>query len=271
MPDKEKHFTPIDFRNHIRIKPEKIIDTAGRLTSENALKNADSCETVTYPCPYFNDGRMTTLNVIKPSLEQILGFHELLALGFRRSGSIFYLNSCQECKDCISIRIPIRTFSPSKSQRRTLRQNSDIQVVISHFSERSETETQKKFDLFQKYMIGKHGNKENAQWMEFYSLHHGYPFTTEIHYYLKDRLIGVSVIDEGKNAISSNYFYYDPDLLDRRLGIFSILKEIEYAESQGKEFYYLGFYIENCQKMAYKKNIRPNEILSSGKWTSFLA
>lgn len=241
------------------------------LEPETVFTQAEGHEQVTYPCPYFHDGRETTLDVIRPSLEQLLHFHDLLPLGFRRSGGVFYMNKCSTCQECISIRVELAQFKPSKSQRRTLRLNKDIEVVVRHFSERGEAEPQEKFDLFRKYMLGKHDNHESAEYQEFYSLHHGYPFTSELYYYTGRRLVAVSIIDEARDALSSNYFYYDPDLLDRRLGIFSIMKEIEYAQARGKTFYYLGFYIENCQKMSYKKYIRPNQILDEKIWKPFIA
>ncbi|HEX8947562.1 MAG TPA: hypothetical protein VF790_01300, partial [Dissulfurispiraceae bacterium] len=81
---------------------------------------------------------------------------------------------------------------------------------------------------------------------------------------------GVGIVDEGRDSLSSNYFYYDTSFLERRLGVFSILNEISLARSLKKRYYYLGFYIEETQKMSYKKHFRPNQILEGGKWKDFM-
>lgn len=101
-------------------------------------------------------------------------------------------------------------------------------------------------------------------------MNHGYRQTMKMEYYLKDKLIGVGIVDEGVDSLSSNYFYYDTDYLDRRLGIFSILQEIKLAQQLEKKYYYLGFYIEENPKMSYKKYFRPNQILENGEWRGFL-
>ena len=100
-------------------------------------------------------------------------------------------------------------------------------------------------------------------------MHYGYIHTIEIDYFCDGRLIGVGIVDEGSDSLSSNYFYYDTDYLDRRLGVFSILKEILLARLIGKKYYFLGFYIEDIPKMSYKKFFRPNQILENGEWKKY--
>jgi arginine-tRNA-protein transferase len=90
-----------------------------------------------------------------------------------------------------------------------------------------------------------------------------------MNYYLGSRLLGVGIVDEGKDCLSSNYFYYDTDYLGRRPGIFSILQEILCAKRMGKRYYYLGFYIEKNPAMSYKKDFRPNQILENDEWIEF--
>ena len=89
-------------------------------------------------------------------------------------------------------------------------------------------------------------------------------------YYYGEKLIGVGIVDEAEDALSSNYFYYDTDYLERRLGVLSILKEIFLARVMEKKYYYLGFYIGKTAKMSYKKFFRPNEIYEKGRWRPFL-
>jgi arginine-tRNA-protein transferase len=76
-------------------------------------------------------------------------------------------------------------------------------------------------------------------------------------YHLDGRLIGVGVVDILPGGMSSVYFFYDHTFKEYRLGVFSSLLEIEYIKYLNKIFpefryYYMGFYIQNCQKMNYK-------------------
>ena len=101
-----------------------------------------------------------------------------------------------------------------------------------------------------------------------------YQGTMNIDFILNGKLIGVSVVDRAKNALSSNYFYYDisQEIMKRSIGVFSVLAEIDACkgllfEGQLKsELYYLGYYIEDCNKMNYKHNYNPHELLIDGEW-----
>ncbi|UCD35565.1 MAG: arginyltransferase [Nitrospiraceae bacterium] len=220
-------------------------------------------------CPYFHDGRVSTVEYLVPVPHDIRRFHRFLAAGYRRIGRVFYRNICEGCSDCIPLRIETGRFLPGKSQRRTLRRNRDIVVQVR----RGAPVTADHVLLYDSYMKSKHheGRDEtpdNALKVLF-AIHTGYPCTIEMDYYLDGKLIGVGIVDEGRDALSSNYFYYDTAFLDRRPGIFSILQEIELARSLGKKYHYLGFSIEHNPKMAYKIQFRPNQFFRNGHWREF--
>ena len=223
-----------------------------------------------YPCPYFEDGRTTVIEYLFPNEDDMKNYHEFLAMGYRRIGQIFYRNVCEKCSDCKPIRIETEKFKQSRSHKRTLNKNEDIRVEVV----RSHSLTTEKVFLYEKYIDTKHeDDKEEKQGdpvNTLISIHYGYPDIIEMDYYLENKLIGVSILDEGKDSLSSNYFYYDTDFLDRRPGILSILKEIDLARSMKKKYYYLGFYIKENPKMSYKKSFRPNQILEDGRWKDFL-
>ena len=222
------------------------------------------------PCPYFKDGRISTIEYIVPGRRDMDDFHIYLAKGYRRIGPIFYRNMCKRCDECMPLRIETEQFVVSRSQRRTLRDNDDIRVEILN----GPTLTAEKALLYRRYVQSKHGEKAGDDPIDplivLQSIHYGYPATIEMDYYLEGRLMGVGIVDEGKDALSSNYFYYDTDCLEKRPGVFSILKEIELARTLAKKYYYLGFCIEKNRKMSYKKFFRPNQILDHGRWRDFL-
>ena len=87
--------------------------------------------------------------------------------------------------------------------------------------------------------------------------------TIEIEYFLQDRLLGVSIADQSSEALSSVYMYFDPDFARRSLGVYSVLREIDYCRETGRPYYYLGFYVKNCSKMDYKARFRPYEMLNA--------
>ena len=221
------------------------------------------------PCAYFDDGRKASLEYCVADRECTDNFHVFLAQGYRRLGSIFYRNICDGCVACRPLRIIAGNFVPSRSQKRTLRANEDLRIGILS----SPSVTPEKVQLYTKYLRAKHGEKKTGEVRAvetLMTLHCGYAHAIEMDYTLDGRLIGVGIVDTGRDSLSSNYFYYDTDFLERRLGVFSILSEISLARSLKKRYYYLGFYIEETQKMSYKKHFRPNQILEEGEWKDFL-
>jgi arginyl-tRNA--protein-N-Asp/Glu arginylyltransferase len=219
-------------------------------------------------CDYFRDGRKAKLLFLTPNELLKNSYHYFLTKGFRRYGEFYYTNICEGCAACIPIRVPVDEFKISKSQRRCLSKNQDI-ILKSLFP--SELDD-KKLGLYTLYKKTKHPDNEAHQYREEIAhCHYGYHQTHELQFYLNDKLVGLSILDEAEDSLSAVYFYYNTQYLERRLGIYSMLKEIEYAQRLGKKYYYLGFYIEAIERMAYKKYIRPNEILKDGSWVPFMS
>jgi len=222
-----------------------------------------------YPCPYFRDGREASVEYIVADAFSGNEFHMFLAKGYRRLGRVFYRNICSSCSECKPIRIEVEKFNPGKSGRRTLKKNKDLQVQITS----RPSVTPEKRALYEQYVSSKHGESNVApdgSIPVLYSMHYGYDHIIEMNYSLDSTLVGIGIVDEGKDCLSSNYFYYNTDHLFRRPGIFSILQEILLANTMGKRYYYLGFYIDKNPAMSYKKAFRPNQILENDEWTDFL-
>ena len=221
------------------------------------------------PCPYMEDARTASLEFILP--RDILGdFHEFLAAGYRRLGSVLYRNVCSGCSLCLPLRIETQRFEASRSQLRTLQRNRDLRVECHPPSI-----TPTKVELYRSYIATKHptGSEEGIRdcTSALAGLHLGYAGSIEMDYYQGEKLIAVGIVDEGANALSSTYFYYDTTHLKRRPGIFSILEEISLAIKLRKKYYYLGFYIEEVHKMSYKKEFRPNQVYKNGVWRDLSA
>lgn len=239
-------------------------------------------------CGYFPDREstniLTSFNWLPPTLPSqkldCIYYERLLRQGFRRFNSIAYHTKCQNCHECIPIRIHAQDFSPSKSQRHVLHKNQDVEVTIT--SNPKDFYTDEKALMYRNYY--NHHNEQEPGFKlmtlqeaadELKSMNSGYSGIINLDYKIQGQLIGVSVIDyvfdEGGfiTGISSNYFYYDisKEVLKRSIGVFSVLFEIGFCIKNHFPYYYLGFYLPHCRKMNYKVKYKPYQLLLDGIWT----
>lgn len=189
-------------------------------------------------------------------------YERLIAKGFRRSGQAFYQNHCPGCTACLPIRADVRHFSPSRSQRRVLKKNSDIR-----YSRRPAGFEADDFELYCNYLHQRHPESSNTTKEGYINFLIDSPIQTEImRYYLGKQLIGLGWIDIMPKSLSSVYFAFDPEFSSRSLGTYSILRQLELAKELGKDWLQLGFWVEKSQKMSYKSNFSPCEILLDENW-----
>lgn len=80
-------------------------------------------------------------------------------------------------------------------------------------------------------------------------------------YRLNGKLIAVGVVDLLPLGLSSVYVFYDNDYKELELGKYTALKEIEFCRQHGFEYYYMGYYIHTCEKMRYKGEYKPSDLL----------
>ncbi len=188
-------------------------------------------------------------------------FDTLLSDRWRRFGLIFFRPVCPDCRQCIPIRVRVDDFQPSASQKRVLRKNRDTRVIFRELTYRDEL-----FRIYEKHSRIKFSQEVNEE--EFFRnfFQPAVPsFQSE--FYSEGKLIGFGILDEAASGLSSVYFSYDPDFSSLSPGTFSILAEIEETRRRGYPYYYSGYYIADCSKMAYKGRFRPYELLVAGQWT----
>jgi arginyl-tRNA--protein-N-Asp/Glu arginylyltransferase len=218
-----------------------------------------------HACPYL-EGREAVLplrwyrDTLAPE-----DFDALLSTADRRVGRTLYRPACPDCQECQGIRIPVREFRMSKSQRRAWKRNRDLRVVAG-----PPVVDEQRLALFNKHKLGR-GLSERATSMSHYRnwLTVTCTETIETRYLLGDRLVGVGILDLGKVNASSVYFYFDPDEDDRSLGVFSVLAEVTWLLRQGFEHYYLGLYVRDCEQLNYKARYFPHDRLIGGDWRRF--
>ena len=212
------------------------------------------------PCPYIegNECRYEHFFAYELTPNEL---EELLALGWRKFGFYYFRPSCK-CSECIPLRICVKDFVPSKSQRRIMRKNSDIRFRIAPLEYREEI-----FEIYQDHSKERFGRDESR---ETFIEHFYMPScpAAQSEFYCGDRLVGVGFLDISSVGISSVYFIYRKEMLDRSFGIFSMMAEIECARALGKDFYYPGFYVKGNSHMAYKISLKPHERfdLKKGAW-----
>ena len=219
-------------------------------------------------CSYLPEEDERLLVFMSDTEPTISEYDFLIGLGFRRSGTQVYRPHCGSCNACESIRLPVKSFTPSKSQKRIMKRNQDLTTRISN------SDKPAYYPLYESYINQRHvdgsmypASKEqyqgfilspwnNALFIEIYA--------TDEH--ANDELIGVAVTDNLASSLSALYTFFRPEQQQRSLGSFAILQQIELAKSLNKPFLYLGYQIDTCQKMSYKQNFLPHERFFDDKW-----
>jgi arginyl-tRNA--protein-N-Asp/Glu arginylyltransferase len=188
----------------------------------------------------------------------------LAAAGFRRSGRFIYRPQCAACQACIPVRIPAYDFVPDRGQRRALRANRRLLVRPVPLERNDEH-----LDLYMRYQRSRHTDgamhtDSPEAFLEFFAS----SFSDTWLYEMREdgALLGVMVVDHLDDALSSVYTFFDPALPQRSLGTWAVLWQVAEARRLGMRWVYLGYWIEECRKMAYKGRFQPFERLTDGVW-----
>ncbi|MDA8017704.1 MAG: arginyltransferase [Thermoanaerobaculia bacterium] len=190
-------------------------------------------------------------------------YEKLVSRGWRRFGATLFRPTCRRCDECLGLRLDVATFEPNRSQRRALRRNTDLTIVLRRASISDEH-----LDLYDRYhtdMAERRGWEEKVFDAEGYHatfVAGGDPFAHELLYYDGTRLLGVALVDILPSSLSAVYCYYDPAERQRGIGVFSVLAQVELARQYGIPYVYLGYWIEENRSMAYKSRYRPHQILA---------
>ncbi|MCB0208795.1 MAG: arginyltransferase [Anaerolineae bacterium] len=213
------------------------------------------------PCPYLPDRQKQFQYFFAQNLnDSEISF--VLSMGWRKFGAYYFRPVCNSCRECTPIRVLTHAFKPSKSQRKTLKKNEAVRVEFGPL-----TYSKRAYEIYVNHSHNRFGQECSLDNFLFNFYTPSCP-ALQSEYYIDDQLIAVGFLDQGADCLSSVYFVYDTAYSHLGLGNFSILKEIEYAQSIGLPYYYLGYYIRDCQSMNYKDRFQPREYLDwhTGKW-----
>ncbi|MCO4797779.1 MAG: arginyltransferase [Colwelliaceae bacterium] len=219
--------------------------------------------TQSFPCNYLLDKEERLLIAVDERLQDAEHYGWLMSQGFRRSGEQIYRPHCINCNACKSLRVLAKEYLPSKSQKRLLKKNNKFNIVIKN-------ELQENYYLlYEKYINKVHhdGTMYPANYTQYQSfLTCNLTKQVFLEIWLDEKLVSVAVTDVLSDALSAVYTFYDPDYRNNGIGVFSIIQQIYLASKFNKEYLYLGYQIDDCQKMNYKNRYHPHQVLLKNNW-----
>ena len=217
------------------------------------------------PCPYLAGKveRHIFAEIAGPGA--IEAYDELARAGFRRSHRVAYRPACTGCRACVPVRVAAERFQPGRSQRRVARANADIVATAL-----PPLASDEQFQLFQHYQRSRHGDGEMARMgFEDYRgmVEESAVGTAVVEFRATDgKLMGACLFDRLGDGLSAVYSFFDPAEAARGLGTYAVLWLIEQARRERRPYVYLGFWIADSRKMAYKTRFKPLECLIDGRW-----
>ena len=225
--------------------------------------------TAPHDCSYLDNQVATTL-FADPDVN-IAGedYQTLTLVGFRRSGKYFYRPQCGSCQACVSVRIPVAKFEWTRRFKKTMKANQGMtaQWQLPYIDDEI-------YQLYSRYINIRHPDGDmhppSREQFKTFLMIEG-PHTRFLCFRDENaQLLAVCVVDVLDNhGLSAIYTFFDPDLPRRSLGRLGILTQIMEAQRLGLDYVYLGYWIRECEKMNYKTDYRPIEMLHGKQWSTF--
>lgn len=227
--------------------------------------------TAPQPCPYLDGRQERKLFTALPADNAVRLNDALSKQGFRRSQNVLYRPSCAECTACLSARIRVEDFVPSRSQKRAIRKNSYLRRDAT-----SPWATEDQYGLFRRYLDSRHsdGGMADMDIFEFAAMIEETPVKSRVVEYVdqsdtadgKRALVAVCLTDVLDDGVSMVYSFYEPNRSIDSIGTYIILDHVEIARQAGLPYVYLGYWVPGSRKMGYKANFGGLEVYKNSCW-----
>lgn len=227
--------------------------------------------TAPQPCPYLDGRQERKLFTALPGDNAVRLNDALSKQGFRRSQNVLYRPSCAECTACLSARIRVEDFVPSRSQKRAIRKNSYLRRDAT-----SPWATEDQYGLFRRYLDSRHsdGGMADMDIFEFAAMIEETPVKSRVVEYVdqsdtadgKRALVAVCLTDVLDDGVSMVYSFYEPNRSVDSIGTYIILDHVEIARQAGLPYVYLGYWVPGSRKMGYKANFSGLEVYKNSSW-----
>jgi arginyl-tRNA--protein-N-Asp/Glu arginylyltransferase len=228
------------------------------------------------PCPYLQgqEERKVFTHLVGERAGEL---NDLLTHGgFRRSQSIAYRPACERCRACVSVRVLVNDFAPSRSMRRIAERSEDLVGEL-----RSPNPTSEQYSVFRSYLDARHrtGGMADMTVLDYAMMIEDSHVDTRLIEYRRrgpdtgingrgtGKLLAVALTDVLSDGLSMVYSFFDPEEGERSLGTLMILDHIARARDMGLPFVYLGYWVPGSRKMDYKGRFLPQERLMPSGWT----
>ncbi len=227
------------------------------------------------PCPYLpgQEERKVFTHLVGEKAGEL---NDLLTHGgFRRSQSIAYRPACETCRACVSVRVIVDEFKPTRSMRRVMQRNRDLIGDM-----RTAAPTSEQYSVFRSYLDlrHRHGGMADMTVLDYAMMVEDSHVETRIVEYRRrgpdssingrgsGDLLAVALSDVLSDGLSMVYSYFDSDYRARSLGTFMILDHITRARRMGLPYVYLGYWVQGSRKMDYKGRFLPQQRLAGDGW-----
>lgn len=218
-----------------------------------------------FQCGYFKDRQSLFEEYLLEDISEV-EFEYLLAHGMRHFGDYFFRPRCNECYKCIPIRIRVADFRFTRNQKRALQNCRELEVKIG-----SPRYDRGKLNLYLRHKRRFQSLQDDVEDEQNFrlSFYVNTNYAIEFEYYFEGELVGVALADVTGKTFSAIYTFYEVPVKGMSLGTFSILKQMEFCQERGIQYFYLGYYIDSNPSLRYKANFRPNELYIDQQWRPF--
>lgn len=227
--------------------------------------------TTSYSCGYIASRLAQSLIATPYSIVNAEVYGQLIKQGFRRSGKFAYRPHCENCNACVPVRLLLDQFTPTRSQKRAYKQHVELTANVLPVSFHQEH-----FELYTEYQTLRHSEdaleqSENADAEEQYRQFICQSNVESMMIEFKDpegQVKIVSIVDVVADGASAVYTFYDATEQKASYGTHAIMWLINWTKGLDLPYLYLGYWIQESQKMAYKEKFNVQEKLIDGKWLS---